>query len=123
MPDVNPSEFGTWSQVALAAGVFIGGLIYSVGKLLKPKKEDDQLITYGDNAKLVALAKENAELRQAQAEERMRREFDDKLQDVRVDFAEVMHSSREVFYNKLDEVKADVSEIKGMLNTRLPPRR
>jgi len=122
MPDVNPSEIGTWSQIALGAGVFIGGLIYSVSKLIKSsgKKDDDVLLTRGDSAELVRLAKENADLRAAQAEERLRREFDIKLQDVRADFSEVMRAGRESFYNKLNEVSAEVSEIKGMINARLP---
>lgn len=123
MPDVNPTELGTWSQIALGAGVFIGGLVYSIGKLLKPKKDDDYLLTNGENAKLVAQAKEIAELKALRREDIMRQEFDVKIQDVRQDFAEVMRSGREVFYNKLDEVKADVSEIKGILKTRLPEPR
>lgn len=129
MQDV-PGDALTWSQVATAAGVFLGGIIFTVAKLWKAgKPKDDDLVTVGENVRMVALAKENADLKAQRLEDALRHELQAQIFDVKQTFAEAMRAGREAFHTRLDAidnkvngVATSVAAIEGILSDRLPKR-
>lgn len=129
MQDV-PGDALTWSQIATAAGVFLGGALFTIVKLMKAgKAKDDDLVTVGENARIVALAKENADLKAQRLEDAMRHELVTQIFDVKQTFAEAMRAGREAFHTRLDtldgkvsNVQASVATIEGILSDRLPKR-
>lgn len=130
MPNLEPDKQDFLLQLWAGAGVLLVSAGAAVYRLLNPKKpHPDNVMTLGHSEELVRLAKENADLRAKHAEDTLRREFDEKIVDLRADFYQVLESNRiaatgqfVALNQEVQGVKLQLAGIVGMLDARLPPR-
>lgn len=130
MPSLEPDKQEMMTQLWAGAGMLLVSAGAAVYRLLNPKKpHPDNLLTLGHSEELVRLAKENAELKADQAAEKLRKEFDDKLVDLRADFYQVLESNRVAAAGQFIAINAELVGVKiqlagiaGMLDARLPQR-